>query len=367
MSEIKNVLNIQEIDSFMKVETIENSGITWYSPKKHPFRLSGFAWFDMDGIYRRLPLKPKWPVSQQVDSLANNTSGGQISLKTNSSRLLIKASLTAASNMYHMPATGQCGFDCYLGSPLNQIYCSTTKYDHTQTSYEYVLFDLKEVKMREITLNFPLYQGVKEILLGLIKDAEVYPPEPYVINKPVVFYGTSITQGGCASRPGMSFTNIISRRLNIECINLGFSGNGRGEPEMARIFTKIKNPACIVLDYEANASDGTLERTLKEFIDILRDKHPFVPVLVLSKIRYATENYNQNALNKRLQLKQFQYDLINDLRAKGDENIYFYAGDLFLGDDFDECTVDGVHPTDLGFMRIAQKLAPLLESILFPY
>jgi lysophospholipase L1-like esterase len=220
--------------------------------------------------------------------------------------------------------------------------------------------------MRNITLNFPLYMGVEEVLIGLDAEAEVVPPQEYSLKGPVIFYGTSITQGGCASRPGMAYTNILSRKMNVECINLGFSGNGRGEPELAAIIAQIEKPACIVLDYEANAgAEGVMERTLGNFIQILRKVHPYVPILVVSKIRFAREYYNRELLDNMQCLKQFQWDTVEFLKNKGDNHIYFFDGSTLLGEDFDECTVDGIHPSDLGFSRMAKGLESILTKILF--
>jgi lysophospholipase L1-like esterase len=163
----------------------------------------------------------------------------------------------------------------------------------------------------------------------------------------------------------MAYTNILSRRLNIECVNLGFSGNGRGEPEVAEAIAQIANPACFVLDYEANAgSGGILERTLPGFIGILRKDHPEVPVLVVSKIGFAEELYNCEAAGRKVFLRDYQRNMVEDLRRNGDENIHFLDGIELLGDSFDECTVDGVHPTDLGFWRMAEKLEPVIRKLL---
>jgi lysophospholipase L1-like esterase len=219
--------------------------------------------------------------------------------------------------------------------------------------------------MRNVTLNFPLSQGVVEVLVGLDEKAEILPPPPYKNDKLVVVYGTSITQGGCACRPGMAYTNILSRRLNVEFINLGFSGSGRGEPEVAQTIAEIPNPACFVLDYEANCvSAELLQKTFPEFIRILRSAHPNVSILAISRIPTASESFNQAARKTRLERRDFQKRTVDELRAKGDRMISFKDGSDLLGEGFDECTVDGSHPTDLGFLRMADGLTPVLKKIL---
>ena len=344
-------------------------GWCWHVPTERPFRLAGFAWFEQDHVYRRLPKAPQWPLPEAVDALANSTAGGQIQFQTDSPRLAVRVRLAGPANMNHMPATGQCGFDCYMGPPRCQRYCSTTKYDHRLTEYECTLLDFPPSAtgspMRNVTLNFPLYQGVEDVRIGVSPDARLLAPPPYDSDQPVVVYGTSITQGGCASRPGMAYTNILSRRLNRPFINLGFSGSGRGEPEVAHVMAEVPDPGCFVLDYEANASaDQRLEKTLADFIDILRDAHPDTPILVVSRIRFAMESFSEDAVADRLKRRDFQQHEVERRRAAGDDRIFFHDGADLLGDDFDECTVDGAHPTDLGFLRIAHGLAPVLARVL---
>ena len=346
-----------------------DDGTCWHVPTESPFRLAGFAWFEQDHVYRRLPVKPGWPLPESVDALANSTAGGQIRFQTNSPKLAVRVRLAALANMNHMPATGQCGFDCYVGPPQQQRYIATTKYDHRETSYECVLFDQSGSDagraMRNVTLDFPLYQGVEEVRVGLEAGARIQAPPPYADPRPIVVYGTSITQGGCAARPGMAYTNILSRRLNRPFVNLGFSGSGRGEPEVARTMATIEEPACFVLDYEANAAaDPPLEDTLDGFIDILREAHPAVPIVVVSRIRYGMESLNGDVVQDRKKRLKFQLNAVESRRAAGDDRIHFVNGADLLGDDFDECTVDGVHPTDLGFYRIAHAFEPSLVEIL---
>jgi len=341
----------------------------WYSPLEQPFQISGLAWFAQERIYRRLPTLPAGAIPEAVDQLADHTAGGQIRFQSDSSFLSVRVKLKDKANMSHMPATGQCGIDCYVDSPDTIVplqYCNTTKYETTLTEYECALFTDWKSTMRNIVLNLPLYQGVEEVWIGLDENAEVIAPPSYVSEKKVVIYGTSITQGGCASRPGMAYTNILSRRIPLEFINLGFSGSGKGEPEVAEIISQINNPACLVIDYEANCvSTELFRKTLPEFIRINREAHPVTPILVVSRIRYAREELTPHLYETRMERKRFQHSLVNELREQGDLNIYFFDGSGLLGDkDFFECTVDGSHPTDLGFLRMANALEPVMKTLL---
>jgi lysophospholipase L1-like esterase len=361
-----NQVDAQKLDPNMAVEESRDDGLKWLSPKEEPFRLSGFAWFAKERIYRRLPLHPQHPIRPEVDRLADATAGGQIAFRTNSLRLSLRVTLGGKANMNHMPATGQCSFDCYLGEPGDQQYYSTGRYDHALLAYETALYQFPERTMRHVTLNFPLYQKVEEVWIGVDADAELLPPLPYASGKKVVVYGTSITQGGCASRPGMAYTNILSRRFPLEFVNLGFSGNGKGEPEVARIISEIEQPALFVLDYEANIGGDreAMRRTLPEFIRILRERHPAVPILVVSKIRYARELFEPRLKQMRLDLKQVEIETVESFRRQGDLNVHFFDGETLLGENFNECSVDGVHPTDLGFLRMADGLTPVIAKLL---
>jgi HAD superfamily hydrolase (TIGR01549 family) len=362
LEEIHNILqgNLESNVTPIEAETIP---LVWHSPMRQPFHIAGFSWLEQEGVYRRLPLNPKYPLPPDVDDLANCTAGGQIRFQTNSSRLSLKVRLTGIANMNHMPATGQCGFDCYIGLPEELMYYNTTKYDHMKKEYEFAMFEKLEAGLRNITLYFPLYIGVEEVVIGLDPEADIMAPPPYLSDKRIVIYGTSITQGGCAARPGMAYTNILSRKIPVEFINLGFSGSGRGEADVARIISEIPNLALFVLDYEANCvSPELFQITLPEFIRIIRSKHPEVPIVVLSQIRFARELFDRELLELRSKRKSIQMEAVNAIREQGDESIYFHDGEHLLGADFNECTVDGVHPTDLGFIRMAEQLAPVLKK-----
>ncbi|HOS42992.1 MAG TPA: SGNH/GDSL hydrolase family protein, partial [Armatimonadota bacterium] len=248
-----------------------------------------------------------------------------------------------------------------LGDPPR--YYRTAAFAPADRAYTW-RFTLPEAGVRPVLFNFPLYQGVAAVEVGVNEGARVLPPAPFADPRPIVVYGTSITQGGCANRPGMAYTNLLSRWLNREVVNLGFSGNGWGDEALARCMAEIADPACFVLDYEANAHLERLKETLIPFIGALRAAHPAVPILVVTKIRFSYELAHADALEGREACKAFQQDTVAALRAQGDTHLHFLDGSTFLGEDWEECTVDGVHPTDLGFWRIAQGMAPVLRRLL---
>ena len=361
----KTEASLVDFDERMAPLTGSQTILSWHPADEPPFRLAGLPWFEQDRTFRRMPLSPPEKLPDAVDWLANCPAGGQVAFRSDSRHVAVRVKLAAPADMNHMPATGQCGFDLYVGPPLGQRFHRASKYDHRQTDYEVLLLYHPDAAMREFTLNFPLYQAVKELRIGLDPEAQIQPPSPYSRAGRVVIYGSSITQGGCASRPGMAYPNILSRNLNMEVINLGFSGSGRGEPEVCRLFASIPETRLLVLDYEANA--GTVEqfgKTLPANIGIVRERLPDVPVLVVSRIVYSTDFTHAESLRAREQAREMQMHLVKNARDGGDAHLHFLDGSTVLGDDADECTVDGVHPTDLGFLRMAQGMAPAIRKIL---
>jgi lysophospholipase L1-like esterase len=352
-------LKAEENTNFKKPD---KDGIIWLNPHEEPLSLVGFEWVNQDSVYRRLPVHPKWEISSGVDGLANMTAGGQIRFSTNSRRILVRVELMNKSGMYHMPATGQSGFDLYMDEEGVQRYVRTTRFPHDTLSYQAELFSTDENRLRTFTLNFPLYNGVNSLQVGFDYNSEIKAPAPFSFPGKIVIYGTSITQGGCVSRPGMAYSNIISRKLDVQFVNFGFSGNGRGEPALAHLINQISDVSLIILDYEANASK-TIVNTLEPFIDILRKEQPDTPILVMSKIRYASAIEGSEGYILLMSNRDFQEKLINEKKLKGDNNIHFLDGSTVLGNDYYECTVDGGHTTDLGSRRIADALINAIEDI----
>lgn len=344
---------------------------TWHSPFSKPFVISGFGWFDEERTLRRLPKQPNVSIPDPVNHLANHTSGGQIRFQSDTANLFVKVKLKGKADMVHMPATGQCGVDCYISKVdehKNFQYVWTSIFPHDGLEYEAQLFtDHMTKEMRNIVLFLPLYQGVEHIEIGVDEDAQLLGPPSYESTEKIVIYGTSITQGGCAARPGMSYSNILSRKIPFEFINLGFSGNGRGEKELAQLCAEIANPALFIVDYEGNAgTPADFEKTLPVFIETYRKVHPTIPILIPSRVPYAREQITPHLYEMRMKRKAIIKSLIRRRKEQGDENIYFFDHSQTFGeDDFFECTVDGSHPTDLGFHRMANALEAVISSIVY--
>ena len=232
----------------MATKTADSTGLVWFDAAEAPIELSGFAWFEQDHVFRRMPVKPAYQLPPGVEFLAWHTSGGKVRFKTDSKQIVLRVKLRENGIMDHMPRTGSNGFDLYCGEPGKETYFYTTR--SCEQEYDFQIFKQEKAQLQTFTVNFPLYQGVDSLQIGLEQGAKILPPEP--LKKYVAIYGTSITQGGCASRPGMVTSNILSRKLGRHFVNLGFSGSGRAEPDMCDYLASV-DCSVFVCDYDHNA------------------------------------------------------------------------------------------------------------------
>ena len=204
----------------------------------------------------------------------------------------------------------------------------------------------------------PLYGGIKSIYIGVDRNSKIEPPAEYRVSKPVVYYGSSITQGGCASRPGMAYQAIISRRLDCDFLNLGFAGNAKAEQEMVDYITGL-DMSLFVMDYDHNAPTVEhLSATHEKMFKQIRLAHPELPILMMSRPKY----YLVEDERIRLEIVKATYD---NAVAAGDKNVFFINGSTLMNSEIkDNGTVDGCHPTDLGFFSMAQRIIPVMKEIL---
>lgn len=367
---MSKTIDIKKVDSnFINVENSED-GLIYIDPKNTDLiKIYGMYWFNEDKRYHRLSKKlddvlPK--LEGSVDVLAGNSSGGILAFYSNTNILKIKVKLSFKFHMGHMPYTGQAGFDLYIGNTYQDMkFYRTSNFDFNKTEYEFTYFKHDNLfdENKLFVLNFPLYATVDEVLVGVNSSCSIIPcNDLFKDDGKIVFYGTSITQGGCASRPGMSYTQILSRMLGIECLNYGFSGNGKGHIEIAEALSEINNVKMFVLDYEANATFDRLKATLDNFVKCLRSKYPFVPIIIMSKIPMYLEFHDKAYINNEKNIRNYQK---NYVKKSNDPNLYYIDGAKVLGKtNISEKTVDGCHPTDYGFISMAEYIYPIIKKIL---
>jgi hypothetical protein len=309
----------------------------------------------------RFPLRLKDALPKAVWSLAQSPSGGRIRFRTDSSSLAIRLDYPSPPNMRNMHAFGQTGVDLYLDG----VYRSTAiapQDTKPGVAVEHVYFEKQPRAQREITLYLPLYKGVKVLGIGLDKGAEISKARPVALAKPIVFYGTSITQGGCASRSGMSYQAILGRTLNVDFVNLGFSGNGKGEPVVADAVAEV-DAACFVLDFaQNNRTVESLQEVYDPFITTLRKKHPDTPIVAVTPIANAREQISPDSQTEGM--RRHIRQVVSKRIGAGDTRLQLVEGTDLLGYDRLDGLVDGSHPNDLGFQWMAEGLASRLAKVL---
>jgi hypothetical protein len=350
---------IEDVDRNFVPQKIGDIDLVFGDISNKPFEVSGLAWFDRERKYCRLPEARLGETNEGVRGLAWHTSGAMVRFKTNSKTLAIKYELWSEDDMSHMPRTGISGFDVYKGVGKDKRFKAVSTPEVKKKTIEALLIRGESGKLEEWSFNFPLYNGVMQVQIGLDPDSLIEPPTPYSIPEPILFYGSSITQGGCASRPGNAYTHILCRWLDANMLNFGFSGSAKAEPVMAELMGSIEMSA-FVYDYDHNApSVEYLEKTHEPFFKLMRQAKPDVPIIMVGRPDFYADS---TECCKRREIIQNTYE--NALKS-GDRLVYYIDNELLFGsEDRDSCTVDGCHPNDLGFMRMAEVIYPVLRRAL---
>ena len=309
--------------------------------------------------YTRLPESLKGVTRDPVWNLGLNSAGLAIRFRSNSTTIAVRWKNSFGNSMNHMTPTGIRGLDLYARVGKGWRFVNSARPNGSDNEATIISTMLPEE--REFILYLPLYDGVDSLSIGVDATAEISVPrlaEP-VREKPIVFYGTSILQGGCATRPGMAHTNILSRRLNREAINLGFSGNGQLDLEIAELMAEI-DAGVFVLDFVPNVTVEQMETKMIPFYRILRERHPDTPVIFIEDPRYPHGRFDKRMAEEVRSKNETVNRIFGELKKKGEKHIYMISSERMLGDDA-EATVDGVHFTDLGMMRYADLVCPVIR------
>ncbi|MDA3872890.1 MAG: SGNH/GDSL hydrolase family protein [Kiritimatiellae bacterium] len=328
-----------------------DDNVRWYEAEH--LRLEGKGWEDTESVYDRLPAKAKGRVTDTVWGLSKDSSGFAVRFSTDTPEVRIRWTLKKRElAMPHMPATGVSGLDLYA---LNQVdeWEFVDNGRPTEPTNQ-AAFQVRPG--RELLLYFPLYNGVTSLEIGVPEEARLYEPaaSPRDRRKPLVFYGTSITQGACASRPGMAATAIAGRGLHIPVINLGFSGSGKMEIEMAQLVAEL-DASIYVLDCIRNMPPDLVTERVAPFVRLLRSRRPDTPIVLAEDCHV----WGVSPTPKGRILRE----VFDHLQAEGITNLHFLSNRSMLGED-GEGTVDGIHPNDAGFVRQAAVFKAFLGEIL---
>lgn len=356
-------MDITKIDRYM-TDTYSFAGMKLYDVNEAPFSLYGLCREGEETDFKRLPHSlPMTFENPSVRGLYKNTSGIRLRFQTDSKRIILQCVLPGINTAPTMPMVGVAGFDLYadgeycnsfrpginVDGDFDEVVLSDTGYSSGYT--------FRTKKMREILIHFPLYNDVTEVYIALETDAEVLPPRPYRNPKPVVFYGNSVTQGASASHPGNCYVNLLSRWLDVDIRNLGFSAGGWGELEMADYIGHLEMSA-FVMDYDHNAP--TIEHLIKThqpFFARIRSLQPELPIILVS----ASDLYCDNVDERRQVILQTYQQALD----QGDKNVYFVnGGETYKDFGRTLCLADNCHPNDLGFWCMAKKIGQVLMPLL---
>lgn len=313
--------------------------------------------------YERLPSELEGLSRDAVWYLGRNSAGLFIRFRSNSTSIHARWESTFNNSMTHMTDTGTKGLDLYaiVDGEWRHV-CSAQP--QGKKSERAIIRNMDPIE-REYMLYLSLYDGVSSLEIGVDEGALLALPavDRPSREKPIVMYGTSILQGGCANRPGMAHTNIISRRLDREVFNLGFSGNALLDMEIAQLMASVEDPGLYVLDYAPNAYADMIEEHGEEFFRVIRDAHPDVPVIFIEDVIFPHTIYDNAILEEVTKKNQAQKRLFERLKKSGEKRIYYISAEGMIGTD-GEATVDGIHFTDLGMMRYVDHVMPTIKKAL---
>ncbi|MBB4046234.1 hypothetical protein GGR06_004067 [Bacteroides reticulotermitis] len=326
------------------------------------FPLLGKATEATEARYVRLPDSLKNVSRSPLWNLSRNSAGMAIRFRSNTTKVSVRWESLQNNHMNHMTDVGVKGLDLYCLTEKDGWRFVNSARPTGKTTEATVISNMQAVD-REYMLYLSLYDGVASLSIGVDSLATLTVPTVAlpVREKPVLFYGTSILQGGCASRPGMAHTNILSRRLNRECINLGFSGNALLDLEVAGVAAEV-DASVFVLDFVPNASVKHMEERMEAFYQIIRKKHPKTPIVFIEDPIFTHTRFDQVIAGEVAKKNRKLHEIYTQIE-KRDKHVYLVSSSKMLGED-GEATVDGIHFTDLGMMRYADLLYPVLQKLI---
>jgi lysophospholipase L1-like esterase len=348
----------RELDpNFKPAEVAEQ--LAWYDALELGVRGQGWPGDELATPYDRLPARAQSLVRPPVWELSRQSAGLRVAFATDAGEIAARWVLRSDSlAMSHMPASGVSGLDLYTRCSGEWRWAGSARPESRQASGS--LLKGAHPARREYLLYLPLYNGVESLQIGVDASATFEPAEPDQ-RPPICFYGTSIVHGGCASRPGMAYPAILGRRLDWPTLNLGFSGNGQAEGEMAELLAEL-DVACYVIDPLPNLQPDQVIPRVGHMVRHLRSARPDVPIVLVESVIY--QDALAVARQARCHTSNANLKKVRDqLLADGVASIHYVRGEDLLGPDGD-ATVDGTHPTDLGFARMAEAIEPTLRRAL---
>ena len=349
-----------ELDPAMGVNPRAAEGVDWYDVTQWGVEgrilpeQSRERWFD------RFPAAAKATVTSNVWNLSRDSAGMMVRFATDSTSIHVHYQLRDGNlAMPHMPATGVSGVDLYARDDSGHWRWVQVSKPAAQEVKVELIKGLKP-GFREYAAYLPLYNGVDALSIGVEPGSKFQGLKPRA--KPIVFYGTSITHGACASRPGMVHTAILGRKLDMPVVNLGFSGNGRMDLAVGEFLLQI-DAAAYVIDCLPNMQPAQVREKCVPLVQQLRAARPTTPIVLVEDRRFTNDwilpvKHQFHSENHAALRQAFE-----QLQGAGMTGLYYIAGDYLYGRDSEGAT-DASHANDLGFMRQAEAFEPVLRQTL---
>lgn len=350
-------MKIESIDGKFALETtVTRPGLVFKDVLEEPFKIYGLM--RENGHFVRMPQEIANTVNGGVAEHNVCTAGGRVRYVTDSPYVAVAVKYNVMRKLRHFAYSGSIGMDVYCDDGEGDVYIGTYMPDGESDVFEAAMDFPPHDGLRTVTIHFPLYSGVDELMIGYQEGSNLSPAPEYDIADPIVFYGSSITQGGCVSRPGNAYENLLSRLLSCDHVNLGFAGSAFGEESMARYLASL-NMSAFILDYDHNAPTAEhLEKTHEPMFRAVREAHPDVPIIMLSRPMYHLDE----DCRRRVEIIRRTYE---KAVAAGDRKVCFIPGPDLIEERLREvATVDNCHPNDCGFVSMAYALLEPLKKFL---
>lgn len=356
-------MTVEEFDKNLALQTVKETDVEWHGINEDCFSLYGLKFCEEEDIFVRMPREISKKVSDGVHHLARMNTGGRIRFATDSPYIAVRC-----EEIPFWPTNTMCtatthGFALYADGMYRGMYSPEQQniYRAIEEKKDRFVFDgirrnLGE-KKKDCVMFFPSFGGVRKLFIGIKKGSKLWSGKSYGKKAKVVFYGSSITHGAAASHAGNDYAATLSRKLDFDYVNLGFSGNAKGEPVMAEYLASLKADI-LVMEYDYNALCAKeLEEKHLPFYKIFRERSQNTSVIFLSKPDFE---YDEESGKRRNTVKATY-----ELALKQGDDVYFVDGQKLFGRDWrDCCTQDTCHPNDLGFYRMAKRIEPILKKLL---
>jgi lysophospholipase L1-like esterase len=365
-------MDIKKIDKNFDTTFVSPADIEWFSIQEVPFSVHGIFYAEEEGLYRRLPKGIADATNEGVAHLSKNTAGGRVRFITDSPYIAVRLEEPFEPPCSHMTIAGVYGVSVFADKKfvgtIMPSYEQIVNADSTRGGNGKIAFDGIKSPWRtndapyQVEMFLPLYSAINSMYVGLKKGCMLQPPKAYTHPTPVLFYGSSITQGACASKPADDYINRLSRMLDLDYINLGFSGSAKAEKVIADYIAK-QNSSVFVMDYDHNAPDAEhLKKTHFALYETIRKANPTTPIIMMTMP--TIDGYQQRDWNQPRReeiLKSFA-----KAKGMGDENVYLIDcyGSFGILENGECGTIDDCHPNSLGFFRMAERVYPLLNKLL---